>query len=271
MRTEPPVDHLLRRLGEQPARDADQAEESDASASLLPRWLPEADGNRSLREQFSALRADPGRAGALALAGVAAVAVLVTIITLMRDDPAPVVSANLPSVEMAGTGSAAPAAPHTETPGPLVVSVVGLVQTPGLVTMTPGARVAEAITEAGGALAGADTVGLNMARRLADGEQVVVGVTAAPGAPPALGSSISGTGPQPDSPAPAPGAAVGPVDLNAATVEQLDALPGVGPITAEAIIAWRTQHGAFGSVDQLGEVDGIGPARLDKLRDQVRV
>lgn len=196
---------------------------------------------------------------------------LVTIITLMRDDPAPVVSANLPSVEMAGTGSAAPSAPRTEAPGPLVVSVVGLVQTPGLVTMTPGARVAEAITEAGGALAGADTVGLNMARRLSDGEQVVVGVTAAPGAPPALGSSISGTGPQPGSSAPAPGAAAGPIDLNAATVEQLDALPGVGPITAEAIIAWRTQHGAFGSVDQLGEVDGIGPARLDKLRDQVRV
>jgi competence protein ComEA len=115
-----------------------------------------------------------------------------------------------------------------------------------------------------------------MARRVTDGEQIIVGIVAAPGQPSAMGSSISsGPGaaaPKDASPtaekSPAPG---GLVDLNAATVEELDTLPGVGPVTAAAIIAWRDANGNFTSVDQLGDVDGIGPARLEKLRDRVRV
>jgi competence protein ComEA len=158
----------------------------------------------------------------------------------------------------------------------VVVSVVGLVHKPGLVTLAPGARIADALTAAGGALDGADLIGLNMARRVTDGEQIIVGIVPPPGQPAAMGSSVS-SGPanaaSTEAP-PASGKATAPgglVDLNAATVEELDTLPGVGPVTAAAIIAWRDANGRFSSVDQLGDVDGIGPARLEKLRDQVRV
>jgi competence protein ComEA len=157
-----------------------------------------------------------------------------------------------------------------------VVSVVGLVHAPGLVTLAPGARIADALQAAGGAVNGADTIGLNMARPVGDGEQIVVGLAPAPGQPTALGSSVaSGTSPAPGTRGPASGT-VKPkpgeaLDLNTATVEQLDGLPGVGPVTAAAIVAWRQANGRFTSVDQLADVDGIGPARLEKLRPLVRV
>ena len=165
----------------------------------------------------------------------------------------------------------------------MVVSVVGLVHTPGLVTLAPGARIADALQAAGGAMDGADTIGLNMARPVGDGEQIVVGLAPLSGLPRALGSSVaSGSIPGPASaPESAPGKPTGGpttvpkrgpmLDLNTATVEQLDALPGVGPVTAAAILAWRQANGKFTSVDQLGDVDGIGPARLDRLRALVRV
>ena len=227
------------------------------------------------------MRTDPGRAGAIALAVVAALAVLVTILTLVRDKPAPVMSAKLPPVENASTASprssASPAAGQPPGPDrPVVVSVVGLVRTPGLVTLAPGARIADALQAAGGAVDGADTIGLNMARPLGDGEQIVVGLAPISGQPTALGSSVaSGSAPIPGAPAPASGS-VKPkggevLDLNTATVAQLDALPGVGPVTAAAIVAWRQANGKFTSVDQLADVDGIGPARLEKLRALVRV
>ena len=161
---------------------------------------------------------------------------------------------------------------------PPVVSVVGLVHKPGLVTLTPGARIADALQAAGGAFDGADTIGLNMARPVADGEQIVVGLAPPSGQPRVLGSTVSpgsatpATGPPSG---PAPGSTKTkrsePVDLNTATAEQLDGLPGVGPVTAAAIVAWRQAHGKFTSVDQLADVDGIGPARLEKLRALVRV
>ncbi len=120
-----------------------------------------------------------------------------------------------------------------------------------------------------GPLRGADTLGLNLARHVADGEQIVVGIATPAGRPAALGSAVTGgTGPTEAGPATST-AATGPVDLNAATAEQLDALPGVGPVTAAAIVAWRQANGRFASVDQLGDVDGIGPARLEKLRPLV--
>ncbi len=280
MRTDLPAERLHRRLAADPDADppADAggapAEDPD---SLLPRWLPAASPGPSW---VARVRADPGRAGAIALAVVAALAVLVTVFTLLRDRPAPVMSAKLPPVEKtspgtprssAGPGAIAPA----DADHPVVVSVVGLVHTPGLVTLAPGARIADALQAAGGAVAGADTIGLNMARPLGDGEQIVVGLAPAPGRPAGLGSSVA-SGPVP---APASGPASGPakpkpgqvLDLNAATVEQLDTLPGVGPITAAAIVAWRQANGKFTSVDQLADVDGIGPARLEKLRALVRV
>lgn len=280
MRTEPPADRLRRRLiGADTETDPESGEDPDDDPkALLPRWLPDPNPDRSpLRDWATAVRADPGRAGVIGLVVVAAMAVLVTVFTLVREEPTPVVSAKLPPVQMTATSTSdtTPASGPGRNSGadqPVVISVVGLVKTPGLVTVAPGSRVADAISAAGGMLSGADTVGLNMARRVADGEQVVVGIAPAPGRPPALGSSISagpsarggGTGESADNPD-------GVVDLNNATVEQLDTLPGVGPVTAAAIVSWRDQHGPFTSVDQLGEVDGIGPARLAKLRDLVRV
>ncbi len=272
MRTDLPAERLHRRLAADPDADppADAggapAEDPD---SLLPRWLPAASPGPSW---VARVRADPGRAGAIALAVVAALAVLVTVFTLLRDRPAPVMSAKLPPVEKtspgtprssAGPGAVAPA----DADHPVVVSVVGLVHTPGLVTLAPGARIADALQAAGGAVAGADTIGLNMARPLGDGEQIVVGLAPAPGRPAGLGSSVA-SGPVPAPAKPKPGQVL---DLNAATVEQLDTLPGVGPITAAAIVAWRQANGKFTSVDQLADVDGIGPARLEKLRALVRV
>ena len=247
--------------------------------SLLPRWLPDASQGRGW---VARVRADPGRAGAIGLAIVAALAVLVTVFTLVRDRPAPVMSAKLPPVEKASTSSprssASPAADQPANPDrPVVVSVVGLVRTPGLVTLAPGARIADALQAAGGAVNGADTIGLNMARPLGDGEQIVVGLAPVSGQPTALGARwLPGPTPR-NEPVPTPGSgSVKPkagevLDLNTATVEQLDALPGVGPITAAAIVAWRQANGKFTSVDQLADVDGIGPARLDKLRPLVRV
>jgi competence protein ComEA len=277
MRTELPAERLHRRLGAQPASEADDAD-TDPN-SLLPRWVPDgsADGG-----WLAKVRADPGRAGAVALAAIAGIAVLVAIFTLMRDQPAPVRSAKLPPVEAVASSTRGSTPGATAKPDqPVVVSVVGLVHTPGLVTLAPGARIADALKAAGGTTDGADTVGLNMARQVDDGEQIVVGIAPVKGQPPVLGSSVSsGTA----TPAP-PGAGSRPsrpgrpdkpgqsatVNLNTATVQQLDALPGVGPVTAAAIVAWREANGKFTSVDQLAEVDGIGPGRLEKLRSLVRV
>jgi len=309
MYTELPAHRLHRRVGDSATFDAATAAADDATGTdidddagsdtaadrgddaraLLPRWLPEAaaGSDGAVRGWLAAARADPGRAGAIGLAAVAAFAVLVTVCTLRREKPAPVVSAKLPPVEMASTSTNAskPGQPSgPPTPGvevPVVVSVVGLVKTPGLVTLPPGARVADALSAVGGALGGADTIGLNMARHLADGEQVVVGIAPAPGQPAVLGSSVSTATAALPNPASkqaqksggtaASDAPSGPLDLNTATVDQLDELPGIGPVMAEAIVSWRTEHGSFADVDQLGDVDGIGPARLDKLRDLVRV
>jgi competence protein ComEA len=239
---------------------------------ILSRWLPD-DAPPHGRGWLAVARADPGRAGALALGAVAVVAVLLTVFTLVRTPAAPVMSAKLPPVQPVPSASVTEASSVAKAAQPFVVSVVGLVTTPGLVTLTPGARVADAVIAAGGALDGADSIGLNMARRLADGEQITVGIAPSPGAPAVLGSSVGGTeAAEGVSGTAAPREPSGtPLDLNTATVEKLDRLPGVGPVTAAAIVAWREKNGAFSSVDQLSEVDGIGPARLERLRPLVRV
>jgi competence protein ComEA len=286
MRTELPVERLHRRLGARPdavapsERDDDDSDADTDPNSLLPRWVPDSatqhDGG-----WLAKVRADPGRAGAIALAAIAAIAVLVTVFTLMREQPAPVMSAKLPPVDMAATASRGPSpGPSARPDQPVVVSVVGLVHTPGLVTLAPGARIADALKAAGGSTDGADTSGLNMARQVEDGEQIVVGMAPIKGQPAVLGSSVSpgsvspgsaAPGPSGSTPRPGKGASTAPINLNTATVEQLDTLPGVGPVRAAAIVAWRRANGKFTSVDQLGEVDGIGPGRLEKLRPLVRV
>jgi competence protein ComEA len=140
----------------------------------------------------------------------------------------------------------------------LVVHVVGAVRRPGLYRLANGARIADALHRAGGATRRADLSLVNLAAPVSDGTQVVVPKRA----PPAPASAGEGGGD--------PGAAAaGPVHLNTATVEQLDELPGVGPVTAQKIIEYREQHGAFSSVDDLDAIPGIGPARLEQLRELV--
>lgn len=270
MRHDQPLAALHRRLGlrVEPADRSGEDPDGDPE-DAGPSWV--TDGPQAgPRAWLEAVRADPGRSGGIALAVIAAMAVLVTVFTLIRSHPAPVASADLPPVQMASTSPSTPAVAPDGQPNnsQVVLSVVGLVQQPGLVTLAPDARVADAVAAAGGPLRGADTIGLNLARRVADGEQIVVGIATPAGRPAALGSGM--TAPM-TGPAAASTAATGPVDLNTATAEQLDALPGVGPVTAAAIVAWRQANGRFGSVDQLADVDGIGPARLEKLRPLVTV
>jgi competence protein ComEA len=138
----------------------------------------------------------------------------------------------------------------------LFVDVVGAVRRPGLYRVSASARVADAVARAGGPTAKAQLELVNLAARVADGEQVVVPRRGAFGVV-AAGAGGSGTAP------------TGPVHLNSATLEQLDALPGVGPVTAQKIVDYRQQHGGFGSVDELDAVPGIGPARLADLRSLV--
>jgi competence protein ComEA len=130
------------------------------------------------------------------------------------------------------------------------------VRRPGLYRLDQGARVADAVARAGGATRKADLSLLNLAALVSDGEQVVV---------PRRGSAVAAAG----AASGASGVPSGPVHLNSATVDQLDALPGVGPVTAQKIVDYRQKHGAFTSVDELDAVSGIGPARLDQLRDLV--
>jgi competence protein ComEA len=136
------------------------------------------------------------------------------------------------------------------------VNVVGAVRRPGLYRLPEGARVADALARAGGVTSRAQVELVNLAARVADGEQVVVPRRgAAGGAPVAAGGGGA--------------ASSGPVHLNSATIEQLDALPGVGPVTAQKIVDYRQEHGGFKSVDDLDAVPGIGPARLENLRGLV--
>jgi competence protein ComEA len=141
----------------------------------------------------------------------------------------------------------------------VVVDVVGAVRRPGLYRLSQGSRIADAIARAGGSTAKAALAQVNLAAPLADGEQVVVPIRGRVGA--ALPSAGGSAG--------ASGAAAAPVQLSTATLEQLDTLPGVGPVTAQKILDYRTKHGAFSSVDELDAIPGIGPKRLEQLRDLV--
>ncbi|MEV0371951.1 ComEA family DNA-binding protein [Streptomyces sp. NPDC050636] len=154
----------------------------------------------------------------------------------------------------------------------LVVDVTGKVRRPGIHRLPPGSRVTDALRAAGGVLRGASLRGLNRARLLADGEQIVVGAegTAGAGAGSGAGAGEAVAGGSGNGPPGAGGGPSGPVSLSTATEQQLDALPGVGPVLARHIIEFRTQHGGFTSVDQLRQVTGIGDRRFADLRPLVQ-
>jgi competence protein ComEA len=148
----------------------------------------------------------------------------------------------------AATARAAPAATL------MVVDVAGAVRRPGLVRLAKGARVADAVARAGGLTRRAARDAVNLAGPVSDGQQVLVPVRGSP-----AGSAAGGGG----------AAAAGPVSLSSATAEQLDTLPGIGPVTAQKIIDYRAQHGSFTSVDGLDAIPGIGPARIAELQGLV--
>lgn len=203
----------------------------------------------------------PGQLAVLAV--VVAVAIATTAWWVVRDrgEPLP-----MPTGPAAGASPAALATGESleATPGAspgteeVVVDVAGKVRRPGIVVLEPGARVVDALKAAGGARSGADLTGLNLARLLVDGEQILVGVPAAPG------PAASAAG----SPGPVPGRLV---NLNTAGPEELETLPGVGPVTAQSILDWRSSNGGFQSVDQLLDVDGIGEKTLADLAPLVTV
>jgi competence protein ComEA len=221
------------------------------------------------RSRFGAF--DPGRRGVKALAVVAIVVVVIAALLAWRTrprvdpvappgiDPA-AADASLPDTPAADPKPGAPAVPAAKpsAPAAVVVAVGGKVRKPGLVELPPGSRVADALQAAGGANPGVDVAPLNLARKVADGELIMVGVTPPPGVAP--------TGPA----GPAqPGA--GPINLNTATLADLDTLPGVGPVLAQRILEAREAQGGFHAVSDLRQVSGIGTARYEQLKDLVTV
>jgi competence protein ComEA len=176
---------------------------------------------------------------------VAAVALLVALLLAGRH------------LTRAGAPTERPVAAQVEPLGvnsapKLVVHVVGAVRRPGLYRLPDRSRIADAVTRAGGPTRKADLSAVNLAAPVADGLQVVVPARAPPDK---AGGEGLPSGPQ------------GPVHLNTATLEDLDALPGVGPVTAQKILAYRQEHGAFASIDELDAIPGIGPARLEQLKE----
>lgn len=162
------------------------------------------------------------------------------------------------STPAAGAPSSTPsdgASAPTPVAGTLVIDVTGKVRRPGIIELPAGSRVVDALKAAGGARPRTDTSRLNLARLLVDGEQIVVGVE--------LPSTTSLGAPESSTPS---GPARSMVSINLATAEQLEALPGVGPVTAAAIVEWRTNNGSFSSIDELLEVSGIGEATLAEIK-----
>ncbi len=222
----------------------------------------------------SQVRWDPGRPAALALCLVAVLAALLAagIMWWSRPQPssadqtglepmaaasAPVADGRISTNSSTGQGNSADndTAPTTgSTQDQLVVSAIGQVHRPGLVTVAGGARVADAITAAGGALPEADLSTVNLARLVVDGEQIAVGMP---------GSSLPGDTD--------PSSSGGLVDLNTATLAELETLPGIGPVLAQRILDFRESNGGFTAVEQLREVSGIGPTVYEDIVDLVTV
>jgi competence protein ComEA len=263
------------------------AEDEPAELTGAGAFGGDAEGGR----RFGLRAFDPGRRGARALAVVAALVVVIAAVMAWRARPQvdsvapPAFDVTASAGDAAGGGGPAgaaggggpvgdaagggpggdaagggTAAAMASGPAEVVVAVGGKVRKPGLVRLPGGSRVADAIDAAGGADPGVDVALLNLARKVVDGELILVGVTPPPGAVVATGPAAGGS--------PAPGA---PVNLNTATLSELDGLPGVGPVLAQRILDARAASGGFKSVGDLRKVDGIGDARYEQLKDLVTV
>jgi competence protein ComEA len=239
----------------------------------LPRPLPA----RTWREQLAGLADSFDVSPRRLLLGAVALACIGVVGWRLLAPPPPPAEMRLPFAQPSATGAGATEPPSggdaggaasTRSSGAteVVVHVAGAVVSPGVRRLPPGSRVIDALDAAGGPLLDADLPRINLAAPLVDGQQVYV---PRPGEQPPV---AAGTGGSSDGAAnPAGGAPGALVNLNTATGEQLETLPGVGPSTAAAIIAHRDQHGPFTSIDQLVDVRGIGEAKLEQLRDLVSV
>jgi competence protein ComEA len=287
-------DELLHRLGVRPlpASHSPDGVARLAHGRRRRRAAPSTVAGRA-RERLDIVAArtgvTPRAVVGLLVLGAAIACVLLVRLLLVQHDARPV------ALRMTGAVSAAPSrapAPDAVPPSPdavqpspgatttsaptqvgsgaapsgtVLVHVVGQVRHPGVVRLPEGARVEQALEAAGGATSKADLVRVNLARPVVDGEQIVVpkpgqpidGAPASPGSGAATGRTAGGQ--------------VAVVDLNTADLSALDSLPGVGPVLAQRILDWRTANGRFSSVDELGEVSGIGDKVLEKLRPLVRV
>jgi competence protein ComEA len=193
---------------------------------------------------------------------VVAIVLLVGLVwagcSVFRARPQAVPDARPPTSIVSGSPVATPSSPTSSAAATVVVDVAGKVRRPGLVRAKSGSRVADVLAAAGGALPGVDLTSLNLARQVTDGEQILVGVTATAAPPPTTPGANSSS-------------STTPLDLNTATLDQLDSLPGVGPVLAQRILDWRTEHGRFTTSDELQEVPGVGPKKYESLKPHVRV
>ncbi len=258
----------LRTLDSSPDPDAETGESDQRKDAAMPgpldldrswwrrgrigqavaRWMPERPESltRQWHPDTPEAPARHRRIPVAVLVGLVVVGSVIAALLTLSTNPTPEPAPNLPVAAIAS-------APPSRAPD-VIVDIAGKVVSPGLRTLADGSRVADALSAAGGVIPGTDLTALNLARRLVDGEQIHVGIPI----PPAAVVNQSATQP-------------GPLDLNTATLAQLDTLPGVGTVTAQRILDWRTSHGRFTKVDQLGDVDGIGPARFATLKPLVIV
>jgi competence protein ComEA len=239
--------------------------EHDLRASLAdpPSWRERLElltDPPSWRERLQLVTDPPSwTPGRLAAAAVALLVAVGAVVLVLRPP-----AGSAPEVTLPRAGTAADPAPTTTTAPPAVVAhAAGAVQAPGVYRLEPGARAGDLVAAAGGAAPDADLQQLNLAAPVADGERVYVPRVGEVAPPPVAGAT--GGGPAGE------GAADGPVNLNTATAEQLEELPGVGPAIAAAILDERERRGRFATVDDLLDVRGIGDARLEQLRDLVTV
>lgn len=257
--------------------DAPSVSTRDGSASAAVLDAEGATGGRHREGPAAPARWSLGAHHVTVLALIMVVAVAVSAWWVLRSAPEPrpvtlpserSVPSGVPTSPNAGAPSAptpsggAPVTTGFTATGAVVVDVAGKVRRPGIVELPAGSRVVDALEAAGGAQPGVQTTALNLARPLVDGEQVVIGLKVPSLPAPATGPAAGAT---------STGATITPVNLNTATQEQLETLPGIGPVTAQSILAWRSDNGTFTNVDELLEVSGIGDVTLADIEPYVHV